>query len=64
MKIIFHYSDNHAVFDESRSGSKENENERIPNVCLSLNEDDLIERRYSIETLRKYVKSNKLKLLG
>ena len=48
MKISFHHT----------------EIERIPNVRLSLNEDDLIERRYSIETLWNYVKSNKLKLLG
>ena len=48
MKIIFHYI----------------EKERKPNVRLSLNEDDLIEHRYSIGTLWNYVKSNKLKLLG
>ena len=48
MKISFHHT----------------EIERIPNVRLSLNEDDLIERRYSIETLWKYIISNKLKLLG
>ena len=48
MKIIFHHI----------------EKERKPKVHLSLDEDDLIERRYSIETLWMYVKSNKLKLLG
>ena len=64
MKIIFHYTNNNAGFDETQCGSRENDKSQVPKVHLSLNEDDLIERRYSIETLWMYVKSNTLNLLG
>ena len=60
MKIIFHYTD----FDETAAGTTENENERIPKVRLSVNENDLIERRYDLQTFWKFVNSNRIKLSG
>ena len=60
MKIIFHYTD----FDETAAGTTENEKERIPKVRLSVNENDLIERRYDLQTFWKFVNSNRIKLSG
>ena len=60
MKVIFHYTD----FDETAAGTTENEKERIPKVRLSVNENDLIERRYDLQTLWKFVHSNRIKLSG
>ena len=58
MKIIFSYTDG------AGKGPTENEKERIPKVRLSVNEDDLIERRYNLESFWKFVNSNKIKLSG
>ena len=44
MKIIFYYID----FDETAAGTRKNKKERIPKVRLSVNENDLIERRYDL----------------
>jgi len=59
MKVIFHYTD----FDET-AGRTGNEKERIPNIRLSENENDLIERRYDLQTFRKFANSNRIKLSG
>ena len=60
MKIIFYYTD----FDETAAGTTENKKERIPKVRLSVNENDLIERRYDLQTFWKIVNSSKIKVSG
>ena len=55
MKIIFHYTDD---------GTTENDKDRIPKVRLSVNENDLIERRNGLQSFWKFVNSNKIKLSG
>ena len=59
MKVIFNTD-----FDETASGSNENEKERIQKVRISFNEDDLIERRYVFDTFLNFMKSNRIKLSG
>ena len=59
MKVIFETD-----FDETESESNENEKARIPKVRISVNEDDLIERRYDFGTFLNFLKSNRKKLLG
>ena len=60
MKIVFYYTD----FDGTVKDPTENEKERIPKVRLSVNKDDLIERRYDLQLFWKFVNSNKIKLSG
>ena len=60
MKVIFHYTD----FDKTAAGTTENEKERIPKVRLSVNENDLIERRYDLQTFWKFINSSKIKVSG
>ena len=59
MKVIFNTD-----FDETASGSNENEKERIQKVRISFDGDDLIERRYDFETFWNFLKSNRIKLSG
>ena len=59
MKIIFHYTD-----DGTAVGTTENDKGRIPKVRLSVNENDLIERRNDLQSFWKFVDSNKIKLSG
>ena len=57
---MFYYTD----YEGTVIDPTENEKERIPKVRLSVNEDDLIERRYDLESFWKFVNSNKIKLSG
>ena len=59
MEIIFHYTD-----DGTDDGTTENDKKRIPKVRLSVNENDLIERRNDLQSFWKFVDSNKIKLSG
>ena len=61
MKILFELTED----CEIPSSSEENRSERIPNVRLSMNENDLIERRpYDFATFMGILKSKKIKNLG
>ena len=61
MKILFKLTEDREI----RSSSEDNRSERIPNVRLSMNENDLIERRpYDFETFMEILKSKKIKNLG
>ena len=58
MKIRFYFK------DDQNQASADNV-ERIAKVCLSPDDDDLVERRrYDFRTLWKLMKSNKMKLSG
>lgn len=59
MRIIF-TNDN-----DIASGSTETESEGTAKICVVLNENDLMQRRwFDFDTFMKWVKSNKLKLSG
>ena len=61
MKILFKLTEDREI----PSSSEDNRSERIPNVRLSMNENDLIERRpYDFETFMKKLKVMKIKNLG
>ena len=61
MKILFQLTEDREI----PSSSEENRPERIPNVRLSMNENDLIKRRpYDFQTFMEILISKKIKNLG